>query len=462
MNDSTALTDISYTEKRDSLRAQMERIPFFVDYDSFAKKITLRNADHIPPELFKFSDDIEILDASNGTISSLPSTFPLLRKVRVVLLSNHHFTEVPRVLSLCPKLTVVAFKSCKITHFSEHSLPSSVRWLILTGNQLETLPSFLGTLPLQKVALVGNHLRTLPSEMRRCFNLELIRIGANNFNEPPSWLFSLPRLKWYGDAGNPFNRGWGKEEETVPEIHWSTIDIDSSRPIGGSPSSTVFRGTLDDKRNVAVKIFENEIVTSDGYPESDMRATLTAGRHPNIVFLLGKLVGAPQNKKGLVTDLVPASYQDLALPPNFDTITGDVFPKETRFPFVVAHKILCGVAEAHSHLHKRNLANGDLYAHNVKSKLARVDVPCEDNYPPGHSILLDFGAASFYQPGDVRYETLDVRAYGHFMANILVRTDVSQHEESYFTLTLLKKFCLSADVGGPTFEQVCDILPSCC
>jgi uncharacterized membrane protein YheB (UPF0754 family) len=51
--------------------------------------------------------------------------------------------------------------------------------------------------------LAGNRLRSLPESMRDCHRLELLRIAANQLNELPQWLLTLPSLTWLAYAGNP-------------------------------------------------------------------------------------------------------------------------------------------------------------------------------------------------------------------------------------------------------------------
>jgi len=66
------------------------------------------------------------------------------------------------------------------------------------------------------------------------------------------------------------------------------------------------------------------MVTSDGYPEDELQACLKVGRHANLVQLLAQV-----NESGylaLIMSLIPAHYDNLGLPPSFDTCTRDIFP----------------------------------------------------------------------------------------------------------------------------------------
>jgi len=427
---------------------QMGRIPFFAGYDPENKKLTLRGATHFPPEALDFADSIEILDASNCGLSALPQDFGRLRNLKVAFFSNNLFEEIPEVLSQCSNLSMLAFKSCKIARFPENALPPSIRWLMLTDNLLTELPASIGALThLQKLALAGNRLSSLPDEMAACRELELLRISANNFTSPPpDWLFSLPRLAWYGDAGNPFSSKVSTEQTPLPEISWSEIVL--GRIINESPSTVVYeaavKGTGD---GVAVKLFKTGLA-SDGYPADDMHASIAAGEHENLIRIVGQLTQTPDDKHGLVLSLVPPTYTKLGLPPNFDTCTRDTFPEGVSFSLPYIRNALRGVASAGRHLHGRGLAHGDLYAHNTLSNAE------------GHSLLGDFGAASLYDPsaGKAR-ERLDVRAFGCLMDDLLSRREEGSPTEDIAKLRSLQDACTNPNVSErPLFSEICGAL----
>ena len=427
---------------------QMGKIPFFAGYDPESKKLTLRGATHFPPEVLDFADSIEILDASNCGLSALPQDFGRLRNLKVAFFSNNLFEEIPEVLSQCSNLSMLAFKSCKIARFPENALPPSIRWLMLTDNLLTELPASIGALThLQKLALAGNRLSSLPDEMAACRELELLRISANNFTSPPpDWLFSLPRLAWYGDAGNPFSAKSAVEQTPLSEISWNEIAL--GRMINESPSTTVYEATVTatDER-VAVKIFKTGLA-SDGYPADDMHASIAAGEHENLIRIIGQLTQTPDDKHGLVLSLVPSTYTKLGLPPNFDTCTRDTFPESVSFSLPYVRNVLRGVASAGRHLHGHGLAHGDLYAHNTLSNAE------------GHSLLGDFGAASLYDPssGKAR-ERLDVRAFGCLMDDLLSRCEKGSPTEDIAKLRSLQDACMNASVSErPLFSEICEAL----
>src|SRR5438067_1428807 len=116
---------------KEKTETKIEKIPV-TSYDAASKKITLRGASQFPLEILDLADSVEILDASNCAMSALPENFGRLEKLKVAFFSNNEFEEVPEVLSQCPDLFMVAFKSCKISRLPENALPTSVRWLMLT------------------------------------------------------------------------------------------------------------------------------------------------------------------------------------------------------------------------------------------------------------------------------------------------------------------------------------------
>lgn len=422
----------------------MQNIPFFHSYEPINKKLTLRGASYIPKEIFSFANDIEILEASGCSLATLPEDFALLKKLRIAFFTNNLFEEVPEILAECPNLSMLSFKSCKIANFPENSLPTSLRWLILTQNRLTKLPVSIGKLRhLQKLSLAGNRLQSLPDEMSTCQELELIRIAANNFNsEPPNWLFTLPRLAWYGDSGNPFSKKSSLEQTALTHFSWD--DIECGELIGESPSSHVFKGILKKTQHpVAIKVFKGEL-TSDGFPVDDMRAFVAAGKHDNLINILGELDPNDEKKGGLILGLIPPTYKNLGLPPNFETCTRDTFPLHTSFSLLFIASVLKDIASACQHLHARGIMHGDIYAHNILTNTA------------GHSFLGDFGAASFYDSTtNQRRERLDVRAFGCLVEDLLIRSEKENSNALFKRLRELQQTCLNENVSErPLFSEI--------
>ncbi|MCA9375954.1 MAG: protein kinase [Candidatus Doudnabacteria bacterium] len=413
----------------------MQSLPFFHSYDPVQKWLRLRGASYLPEELLACRDEIEVLDVNDGTLTELPDWLPELSRLRIVFGSNNLFEEVPPVLAECSNLYMAGFKSCRISTFAEDSLPKSLVWLVLTDNTLKELPHSIGELShLKKVSLAGNQLFYLPEEMQLCTEIEFLRLSANAFTqEPAEWVFSLPKLAWYGDAGNPFSDV--RDAGSVQEYSWDAFRV--GELLGESPSSEVFAAVSPSGEQVALKLYRGEL-TSDGFPRDDMRAALVAGRHAQLIQLLGRVTDGPDGRQGLVLERVPDSFTALGLPPSLSTNSRDVYPDSATFSSSVVTRVLQSVAEAAVHLHSRGVSHGDLYAHNIL-----VD-------PQGTARLGDFGAASLYDGSSGSFrEALDVRAFGYLMEELL------QRSSSMAKLSELKDACLVEDGSArPSFYEI--------
>lgn len=408
-----------------------------------------------PPEIFDLADSLEVLDLSRNQLSTLPEDLPRLHRLKVIFLSNNWFETVPEVLARCPKLAMMGFKSNRITHLPENALPPQTRWLILTDNQLEALPASIGSLKnLQKLMLAGNRLQTLPPELAHCRNLELIRLAANQLTELPPWLLALPRLSWLAYAGNPFcSEGSDLSSDDLPVIDWAALV--KGEVLGQGASGVISKGvwkTEHGDREVAIKFFKGDI-TSDGYPNAEIRACLAAGKHDQIVSPIGQVDNHPKGQQGLVFPLIPDSYQVLGGPPSLESCTRDTYPPDRTFTLPVAIRIAHSVAAAAHHLHQRGLLHGDLYPHNTLYNGS------------GDAKLGDFGAASFYPVEDAALgqalERLEVRAFGCLLEDLLDRCPMTDADDAatatYAQLRQLQQRCMQPD-QRPRFREILDTL----
>ncbi len=414
-----------------------------------------------PIEILELADSLELLELSGNHLSHLPDAFKRLKKLRVAFFNNNEFETFPAVLAECPLLSMISFKGNRLNTVDSGALSPTLRWLILTDNRLEALPADIGKLSkLQKLMLAGNQLQTLPAEMAACQNLELIRLSANRLQEIPSWLFSLPRLSWLAYAGNPCcDRNLAihyRFEDSLPTVDTKTLQL--GEVLGQGASGVIHKGLqtiADESKTVAVKLFKGEI-TSDGLPQDEMLACMAAGKHPNLVNVLGKLHNHEQ--AGLIFSFISAEYQNLGGPPSLESCTRDTYDAQTTFTLPVVLAIAKGIASAAAHLHANGLMHGDLYAHNILIN------------EKGESILGDFGAASFYDPDDENlseaHERLEVRAFGCLLEDLLDRLDRdfvedehNQKIEVYNRLRQLQNDCVhSKPASRPLFSEICETL----
>ncbi len=400
-----------------------------------------------PQDIFDLANTLELLDLSNNRLSTLPDDFGKLHKLKILFLSKNHFEIFPSVLANCTNLTMIGFKSNQITTILENSFPLNTRWLILTDNRLAKLPESIGDLhALQKCAFAGNQLTTLPQSMQNCTNLELLRISANTLKATPKWLFTLPKLSWFGVEGNPCSSVDlidSFDIDALQNIEYKRITL--LEKLGEGASGIISKALIDNTQAVALKCFKAD-VTSDGYPADEMQAAIIASKHPNLNTPFAKITHHPNNKQGLLFALIPPHFRTLANPPSFESCSRDIYVSGTQFGFIQLHRTLTDVASALYHLHKKGISHGDLYAHNT----------LVDNQ--GHAIVGDFGAATCYDvtQNDHSFERLEVRAFGCMIEELLERCcDKENYPKEFEVMESLMNDCMQPQVSKrPVFEQI--------
>ena len=405
-----------------------------------------RGLTEFPIEIFDLADTLEILDLSGNALTALPADLARLHKLRVLFCSDNQFGELPEVLGSCPALSMIGFRNNLIRTVSAKAIPPQLRWLILTGNEIESLPAELGARPLlQKLMLAGNHLRSLPAELANCKQLELLRIAANRLSDLPPWLFEMPKLTWLAYAGNPFCTGLEKSA-SGKSITWNQLRL--QKKLGEGASGVIYRAESlhgATSETVAVKLFKGAI-TSDGSPLCEMAACIAAGAHPNLIPVLGEVTGHPDGAHGLVMQLIDPAYENMAGPPSLDSCTRDVYPAGKRFSLNAMLAIAHGIASAASRLHARGIMHGDLYGHNI--------LHCGE----GRTLLGDFGAASFYAPDAPHaagLQRLEVRAFGCLLEELLERCDAPEAARAVLAqLAALQAACLQDNGARPLFSEI--------
>ncbi|MYM94252.1 leucine-rich repeat-containing protein kinase family protein [Duganella vulcania] len=401
-----------------------------------------------PDEIFTLADTLEILDLSNNALSSLPDDLPRLHKLRVIFCSGNRFTTLPAVLGECPALTMIGFKSNQIREVPAAALPPQLRWLILTDNRVEALPAAIGRCgDLQKLMLAGNRLSALPPELAACTRLELLRIAANRLTALPAWLLDMPRLSWLAFAGNPFCEADEQAADAgagIAGIGWDQLQL--QRKLGEGASGVIHQAALrhaGGEQAVAVKMFKGA-VTSDGLPRCEMTACVSSGDHPNLIPVLGEVLGHPDGASGCVMPLIDPGFGNLAGPPSLESCTRDTYPDGKRFSPAELFGIAGGVASAARHLHQRGIMHGDLYGHNI--------LHCGR----GRSLLGDFGAASLFAPQAPHaagLQRLEVRAFGLLLDELMARCELPVAQQA--ALAALQAACVVEDAAArPSLAEV--------
>ena len=404
-----------------------------------------------PAEIFQLADTLEILNLSGNALSSLPADLHRLTRLRILFCSDNQFTELPVCLGQCAQLSMIGFKANRIANVPGAALPPLLRWLILTDNCIEQLPEELGQRPLlQKLMLAGNRLQQLPASLAKCERLELIRLAANQFSELPDTLLALPGLSWLAYAGNPLREDASTrhQPDTTPNIDWSQLELEQK--LGEGASGIIYqaqwRAPGQSLQPVAVKLYKGSI-TSDGSPLNEMNACIAAGQHPNLIKVLGRVTGHPDDQAALVMELIDPSFINLAALPSFDTCSRDVYADSTRFTRGSALRIARGIASAAGHLHAQGICHGDLYAHNILFN-AR-----------GDCLLGDFGAACFHalddSPQSRALQRIEVRAFGILLGELLERIDSGLSDQQRIELQGLQQRCIQPEVlARPGFAEV--------
>ena len=414
-----------------------------------ARRIDLSSGlTEFPREVFALADSLEVLNLSGNALDTLPDDLHRLHKLRVLFCSDNRFTTLPEAIGQCHGLDIVGFKANRIRTVPSASLPSSLRWLILTDNQIEELPGSLGNCTrMQKLMLAGNRLRALPPSMAGLGQLELLRIPANRFETLPAWLPSLPRLSWLACAGNPFDtqaEDAAITAQSVPHIDWRELAL--GRKLGEGASGVIHQATLGASQQVAVKLFKGA-VTSDGWPHSEMAACIAAGAHPTLIAAQSRIDGHPEGIEGLVMALVDPSFATLAGPPSLASCTRDVYAEEARWTSAVALRIARDIASAMQHLHAQGILHGDLYAHNILW------------HPEDGGRLGDFGAAWMTGALDAAqaraFQGLEMRAFGCLLEELLERCNDAPPQ----AVATLKDRCLQPDAASrPSFAEALSVL----
>jgi hypothetical protein len=393
-----------------------------------------------PEEIFELAETLESLDLSGNNLNTLPGQFGQLKKLKIFFCSDNEFTHLPEALADCPLLDIVGFKSNKIETLTPRSINPHLRWLILTNNKIATLPYTIGDCTrMQKLMLAGNRLTELPEELQNCRNLGLLRISANQLASLPDWLLNMPKLSWLAFSGNPFVKS--PEIEPLDLINWEDLQINDI--LGQGASGIIYHAAKTSgamTEQVAVKIFKGE-VTSDGLPQDEMNTCITAGLHPGLVTLVGEINNHPEQRKGLVMELIPPSFYNLGAPPSLDSCTRDVFPKGPKLTPAEAKKIAATIASVAAQLHSKHIMHGDLYAHNIL-----IDNDC-------NTLFSDFGAASFYE--NPLLEQIEVRAFGYLLEDLISLCSLDDGSETLAKLHSLQQRCQLERIElRPKFDTV--------
>ena len=182
-----------------------------------------------------------------------------------------------------------------------------------------------------------------------------------------------------------------------------------------------------------------------------MEISIAAGIHKNLIQVLGKIKAHPEEKSGLIMELISPDFINLGNPPSMKTCTRDIFDENSVFNRHELLKITKSIASVSSQLHKKGINHGDLYAHNI---LVNKTAEC---------FLGDFGAASFYDVNSAYAHTIErveVRAFGCLIEDILklvseIEIDSQNHKK---WLKLIRDCTTTNVISRLSFSEISTVL----
>lgn len=258
-------------------------------------------------------------------------------------------------------------------------------------------------------------------------------------------------LAWFSLGGNGACAPAPPKHDDLVFFSQEDIDLDASGKLGDGASGEVFSAILKDERLCAIKVFKSD-VSPDGQTSDEV--DLSSGiDHPNITRVIGHLVkegGSSFVPSALILHLCLGA--PLAAKPTSKHLLRCKWDESISYSVGKSVKIALGVASALSYLHDKNIAHGDVYAHNILVDAA------------GHATLCDFGAAFAYHPRQrLFWERMEVRAFGLFLMDQVKQTSLDVGDggglgqDTGNMLSNLKttaERCLSMAGDRPMFEEI--------
>ena len=356
---------------------------------------------------------IEKIDLNNNTLVDLPNGMSALTSLDILFLSENKFEHIPAVVGKLSSLRVLSLRGNEVTVLSSTNLPTTtIVWLILTSNKISKIDPDIGKANLlRKLMLSHNKISTIPVEMGQCKDLELIRLADNNLSIMPVEVLTLPKLAWISLSGNPISKSPTNIKKIITD---SDIEINESQVLGKGASGTVYKAKYNNK-DVAVKIFKEQIKGSDGNAEDEAGINALID-HPLAMAAIGAMPlesteQTTQKYKGMVMELVDGTYP-LGTVPSFRTVTRDEgpAPQSTNMSKEQVLSVIWNVCSALEYIHSSvGVSHSDVYLHNILRDgqfIAR---------------LSDWGASFVYDRDSELapiFERIEVLAFGHLVQDL--------------------------------------------
>ncbi|AZZ92379.1 leucine-rich repeat domain-containing protein [Hahella sp. KA22] len=206
------------------------------------------NIRSLPEDAFMEMEHVRILRLGNNSLSELPKSIAMLKKLRQIYIDDNNFSEFPAVLlsltsikdifasnnriGFMPK-EIERLKSLRriivsLNDFREFPVQlknnEELRILDLSMNKISVLPEEIGSFDaLVGLSLSGNKLREIPREIGMMTKLTMLDLSANELKELPVEIAALPELKRSVEGHHGFVRAFVSLSfnEDVEEIYGS-------------------------------------------------------------------------------------------------------------------------------------------------------------------------------------------------------------------------------------------------
>ncbi|MFN0214103.1 MAG: leucine-rich repeat domain-containing protein [Saprospiraceae bacterium] len=171
---------------------------FFID--------TLGNEYHLATELNQLSSKITALDLRRKKLAEIPDTVLKSTPLKILLLSGNQLQTLPAQIGELKSL-----HSLNLSGNLLQSLPAqigelkSLQSLDLYENLLQSLPAQIGELKsLHSLGLSWNQLQTLPAQIVELKSLQSLDLRNNQLQALPVQIGELKSLQWLELSGNQF------------------------------------------------------------------------------------------------------------------------------------------------------------------------------------------------------------------------------------------------------------------
>jgi len=400
------------------------------------------------------------LDVGSNKLKTLPKTLAHLEKLKILFATGNEMEEIPAVLKDMKGLTMLSLMRNRIKGVVDCAgFPAMTQWLIMTDNKITEIKNIGLLKKLQKCMFSHNCLTDLPPDIKECESLQMLRLANNKLDVFPKALFNAPHISWIALSGNGCTKkavekmitdGTAEKEE----IDYKSLNFgeDLGEGSGGKVRvATLVKDSKDSSKNIKVAVKEYRGAHfSDGTAADEWKLNKVLPPHSHILSSIGTF---KTPHLGLVLELLEGA-KAVGGPPSLDSCTRDTQAKgEGLMNIQFALKVAMAVCDAARHLHKHNIAHGDIYLHNT----------LKDS--KGSIRLSDFGAAFVY-PKELQpqMQGIEVRSFGWLLDDLVRFSEVfpakgevtAETQCSHQSLRSLAKQCTQ---GGdpavlPTFDDL--------